>query len=212
MSDVILYGDPRSTYFRTARIAAEEKGVGYDMVAPTDAGRDYGEIHPFGKIPAMAHGDITIYETAGIVSYIDAAFDGPALVPSSPVDKARAWQWVSVVNDYFYASIIRNYVLQYVFPKGPDGQPDMDAIQAAIPDVKHRVMVLDAALAGNDYVAGSQFSIADMFICPIMTYLSRMPEASDIFAGCQNIGRAGAKVSERQSYINTMPPMPEAAE
>ncbi len=90
MSELILYGDPRSTYVRTARIAAEEKGVGYDVVAPSEAGIDYSEIHPFGKMPGMAHGDLTLFETAGIVSYIDGAFDGPALIPTGAVDRARA--------------------------------------------------------------------------------------------------------------------------
>jgi glutathione S-transferase len=67
MSEIILYGDPRSTYFRTARIAAEEKGVSYDMVAKDAAGLDYEGVHPFGKMPGLAHGDVTIYETAAIV-------------------------------------------------------------------------------------------------------------------------------------------------
>ena len=212
MSDIILYGDPRSTYFRTARIAAEEKGVSYNMVATTEAGRDYGEIHPYGKIPAMAHGEVTVYETAGIVTYIDEAFDGPALVPARALEKALTWQWVSAVNDYFYPTMIRDYVLQYVFPNGSDGTPDMAAIQAALPEVKHHVMVLDAALADHDFVAGDHFTIADMFICPIMTYLGRMPEASEIFADCRNIGRAGEAVMARPSYQSTMPPMADAAE
>lgn len=134
-------------------------------------------------------------------------------MPTDPREKARAWQWVSAVNDYYYPTIIKGYVLQYIFPSGADGKPDMAAIQAALPDVKQRIMVLDRALAGRDYLAGDQFSIADMFICPIMTYLSKMPEASEIFAECQNIGRAGAKVTERPSFTATLPPMPaEAAE
>ncbi len=213
MSDIILYGDARSTYFRTARIAAEEKGVSYDIVARDAAGRDYEEIHPFGKMPGMAHGDVTIFETAGIVTYIDAVFDGPNLIPTDPVQKAKAWQWVSAINDYFYTTMIRSYVLEYIFPKGEDGQPDMAAIGAALPEVKRQVMVLDSALAKHDFLAGNEFSIADMFICPIMAYLGRMPEASEIFADCQNIARAGAMVTERPSYQATMPPMPaEAAE
>ncbi|MFP6772978.1 MAG: hypothetical protein VCE74_11685 [Alphaproteobacteria bacterium] len=82
------------------------------------------------------------------ITYIDEAFDGPALVPTAPREKALAWQWVSAVNDYYYSAIIKGYVLHYVLPSGPDGKPDMAAIQAALPDVKHRIKVLDRALAG----------------------------------------------------------------
>jgi glutathione S-transferase len=40
-------------------------------------------IHPFGKIPVMRHGDVTLAESRAICGYVDRAFDGPALTRSS---------------------------------------------------------------------------------------------------------------------------------
>ena len=76
MSDVTLYGFPISTYVRTARIALEEKGVKYDLnpLPPHDA--ELVKHQPFGKVPALKHGDFEIYETAAITRYVDEAFRG----------------------------------------------------------------------------------------------------------------------------------------
>ena len=211
MSDIILYGNPRSTYVRTARIAAEEKGVSYALEGIDLASDDYRQIHPFAKMPAMRHGDTVIYETAAIGVYIDACFDGPALQPAAALEQARMWQWVSAINAYFYATMIRSYALHYVFPSGPDGTPNRELIDATLPELKRQLALVDAALAESDFLAGSSYSLADMFLTPIMTYLSRLPESGEMLGELANIQRAGAAVTARASTAATMPEMPQAA-
>ena len=81
MPDIVVYGFALSTYVRSARLALEEKGVGYEM-APIEFGsKELLDLHPFGKIPAFAHGDVRLYETSAIVRYVDESFDGPAKLP-----------------------------------------------------------------------------------------------------------------------------------
>ena len=49
--------------------------------------------HPFGRIPAIEHGDFKLYECQAILRYIDAAFDGPSLTPREPKAMARmSWR------------------------------------------------------------------------------------------------------------------------
>ena len=57
MTDVKLYGFPQSTYVRTARLACEEKGVAYEIVPSQPDSSENLAVHPFGKVPAMSHGD-----------------------------------------------------------------------------------------------------------------------------------------------------------
>ena len=81
MSDLKLYGFPQSSYVRTARLACEEKGVAYEIV-PTQIGSPENlAVHPFGKIPAMSHGDFKCYETAAICRYVDEARVGDETNP-----------------------------------------------------------------------------------------------------------------------------------
>ncbi len=49
----------------------------------------YLEKQPFGKIPLFEHNGFCLYETGAITCYVDEAFEGPALQPQEPVNRAR---------------------------------------------------------------------------------------------------------------------------
>ena len=112
MSKPILYGFPLSTFVRTARIVLAEKGVDYELQNVDLGSTEYRQLHPFGKVPAFRHDDLVLCETLAIADYVDHAFEGPALQPSVPADKARMLAWVSASNDYYYGTLIRKIVLQ----------------------------------------------------------------------------------------------------
>ena len=81
MATLEIIGAPQSNFVRTARIACMEKGLPYTLAPARSHSPDVDAIHPFGKIPAMRHGDLSLYETKAICSYIDLAFGGPPLIP-----------------------------------------------------------------------------------------------------------------------------------
>jgi glutathione S-transferase len=117
-----LYGDGRSSYTRSARMGLVEKGLAYahETVQPHSDAVD--AIHPFGLIPALRDGSTEIWETSAILRYIDEAFEGPSLNPGMVVDRARTETWVSATGAYLYDTMVRRYVLQYLFPAGDNGQ------------------------------------------------------------------------------------------
>ena len=208
MSKLIIHGFPLSTYVRTARMACVEKGLDYELdpLPPSEA-KPQG-LHPFGKIPALTHGDLRLFETAAITRYIDEAFEGPPLQPAEPAERALMTQWISAINATVYASTIRECVLQYVFPKGPDGQPDRGVIDPALVDIAGQLAVLDAAYGGRDYLVGDSLSLADLFLAPILFYLRQMPEGPGLFAAAPNLSRGYAAVEARRSFAETIPPPP----
>ena len=208
MSDVTIYGAPQSTYVRTARMACEEKGVPHQLGAIEFGSPAHLELHPFAKMPAMRHGQVHLFETIAICRYIDTNFDGPSLQPGHSGQLGIMDQWISAIDCYMYDTLIKKYVLQYVFPKGPDGQPDRSAIDEGLPEVERQIGLIDTALEGNTYLAGDQLSLADLFVAPIMSYLGNLPESGEILAKSANIQRAGTAMKERPSFINTMPPPP----
>ena len=81
MATLEIIGAPQSNFVRTARIACMEKGLPYTLAPARSHSPDVDAIHPFGKIAAMRHGDLSLYETKAICSYIDLAFGGPPLIP-----------------------------------------------------------------------------------------------------------------------------------
>ena len=68
MSDVCLHGFGPSVYTWAARLALQVKGVAFrhDEITPfdpVDADR-LARLHPFGRVPVLAHQGRLIYETA----------------------------------------------------------------------------------------------------------------------------------------------------
>jgi glutathione S-transferase len=202
---VTVLGDGRSTYTRTVRMALTEKGVAYKHLPLAPHTPEVLAANPFGRIPVFFDGPIALYETSAIVRYVEECFDGPSLLPMGPTDRARCEQWASLVNGHLYDSMVRHYVLQYVFPKGEGGQPDRAAIAAVVPEMTRQLAVLEQAYAGGDFLAGATVSMADLFVAPILAYLPMFPEGKQLLGDCPNVRRAQAVIAERASFAATAP-------
>ena len=204
MSDVTVYGIPASTYVRTARMTLEEKGVAYDLQPFPPHSPEIDALHPFGKVPAFRHGDLTLFETIAIGCYVDDAFDGPALQPKNGNARARMLQWVSAYIDNTYPAMFPLVYQRLVVPT-QGGTSDEDVIAEAVPKVRRQLEVFDGALADAPWLAGDDFSLADMFPAPMVFYLRIMPEGESLLAGIGNLGRWYEVVAGRQSFGATVP-------
>src|SRR2546430_17569836 len=76
-----IIGAPQSNYVWAVRMVCEEKGVPYEHRPERPHTPDVDALHPFGKIPVMRHGDVTLCESKAIATYIDRVFDGPKVIP-----------------------------------------------------------------------------------------------------------------------------------
>jgi glutathione S-transferase len=201
-----VYGDARSTYVRTVRLALAEKGVRYTFKPVAPHVDELLTHNPFGRIPAFTDGPIDFYETRAILSYINEVFGGPNLIPQTgPTARARCEQWISLINCHGYDAMVRRYVLHYVFPKGPDGKPDRAIIEAALPDIERQLDALEQAYGGRDFLVGNTLSMADLFFAPIVEYLGRFPESAAMLETRPNIRRGHAVMRARPSYAATQP-------
>ena len=144
----VLLGHPQSNYTRAARLAFEEKGVAYQFQPCRPNSPEMLAIHPWGRVPGLKLGERTLYETSAILRYVDEAYPGPALMPADPFARAQAEQWISAFNAYLDHAFVRDYVIPYVFPSGPDGKPDRAKIEAALPALRKGLLVLEAGYGG----------------------------------------------------------------
>ena len=79
-------------------MVCEEKGIEYRLTETPLGAPELRAIHPLGKMPVLRHGDIKLFESKAIATYLDRSFAGPRLLPSDPHLAALAEQWVSLVN------------------------------------------------------------------------------------------------------------------
>ena len=201
-----LLGDPRSGYTRTARMAFEEKSVAYTFQVVRPHSPEIDALHPFGRIPALRDGEIEIFETAAIVNYVDECFaTGTSLRGGSILERTRCAQWISVVNGYFYDTMVRRFFLAQLFPQGDGGKPDAAVIEGALKEMPAQLAALDKAYGANHFVAGSALCAADLFIAPVLSGLQGFEQSRTLMANYPNVLRGLATLQSRASFAKTKP-------
>ena len=208
MAALEIIGIPQSNYVWVVRMVCEEKGVPYEHKPDRPHSPAVDALHPFGKVPVMRHGEVTLCESKAIATYIDRVFGGPKVIPDDPKLAAEVEQWVSLGNVEFDKLMIRQYVVGYAFPKEP-GKPDMVAIKAAAEKMKPQVAVLDRAVAETGYLAGDGFTLADINILPMLFYVNRFEEGKAILGGAKNLSAYMERHFARPSFRKSAPPPPK---
>jgi len=201
-----ILGIPQSTYTRAACLAAEEKGIAYELVPAPPHSEGILAVHPLGKVPGLRHGDVELFESSAVSRYIDNAFDGPALYPADAAGNAATEQWISVVNSHMDRTLIRQYLFAYLFPEGEGGAPDQAAIDGMLPNVEKELGILDKALADTGYLVGGQMTMADLNLAPVLHYLTNTPEAGKIIAQSAGLSKFLENMRARPSFAATEPP------
>jgi len=207
MAEAIIYGNPLSTYTRTARMAFEEKGAPYRLEPVDHRAADFRAIHPFGKIPALRHGDFVLWETLAICAYCDSAFDGPPLQPADVRARAVMLQWISATIDYFYATMIRKLVFERLVAPMRGKAVDEALIAAALPEIETQARILDRTLAETPHLAGAAATIADLFLYPVLFYVARTPDGQQILDRAPALADWLGRMTARESAQATRPPI-----
>jgi glutathione S-transferase len=208
MSKPIIIGFPQSTYVWTSRAAHNFKGVEYDfqLIAPgQNRAPEHLARHPWGKVPAYEHGDVRLYETTAICAYLDTAFEGPSLFPPDPCDLARVHQVISICNCYVYSTAISGYVLQYIFPSGPNKTPNREIIDRSIPEARRAFQELDRQLGDRKWFAGDSISFADLFVGPLLFAIGMFAEGEKLMAGLDNLGRLKGQLAAEPKFMSAAP-------
>ncbi|TKD50682.1 glutathione S-transferase family protein [Sphingomonas baiyangensis] len=157
-ADLTLYTNPMSRG-QIARWMLEETGAPYDVEILDYGGSmqapEYLAINPMGKVPAIRHGDRVVTECPAICAYLADAFPENGLAPP-PADRADYYRWL-----FFAAGPVEQAVTARAL--GYDVPADKEAM-AGFGSFDRMVDTLAGWLDGRDYVAGSAFTAADVYV------------------------------------------------
>lgn len=199
-----LIGAARSVFVRATRLALEEKGVPYRLTPAVPHTADVLALNPFGKIPIMRNGDVVLFESLAIIVYADRVFDGPKLLPDDAHRAACIVQWASAITSTVFPALV-GYMHANAFPSGPSGTRDLAAIGKLLPPVEAQLDILDAAIATTGHLAGDVFTLADMYLMPMLAYLRIFPESAAMLAASENLTRYFETHAARASFRATDP-------
>jgi len=205
MTTLQIIGVPQSSFVRTVRMACIEKGVAYTLDPARPHSPPVDAIHPLGRTPVMRHGDLALFESKAICTYVDLAFEGPPLIPRDPRGAARTEQWISLLITTFDPVMIRQYLMAY-FSGLPDGAPDRVRIEAALPKMREYLTLLETELGRRPCLAGPEFTLADAYLLPLIHYLRKLPESSEMLRDLPALDGWYRRIGARPSAVETEPP------
>jgi glutathione S-transferase len=165
-----LYGVPGSRAFRCLWML-EELGLEYENVpvnfATGDTRKpDYLKINPNGHIPALDDDGVVLFESLAINLYLARKYGGD-LWPNTVADEGRAYQWSVWAMTEAEEPLLTAMMHRMLYPEAQrDAAKGDDAAQR----FEAPLAVLDAALAGRDYLLGGDFSVADLNVASVCAW------------------------------------------
>ena len=208
MSDIVLWGFDASTYVRTVKMVLAEKGVAQfkqvqlDVLKGGPKTPEHLERHPFGKVPVLDHDGMRILETSAIARYLNDVLPGKSLIPPTPKDRARMDMTIGMIDSYGYGALLGGVVAYHLFPDFVGGKND--AMRKA--GVENGRKMIDFAMktrGSSPFIAG-ELSLADLFLAPIVFYVSLTPDKEALFV-IDGFADWWTKTQALQSYKDTQP-------
>lgn len=153
-----FYTNPMSRG-QIARWALHEAGAEYEQVlldyATSMKAEEYLKINPMGKVPAIVHDGNVVTEGAAICAYLADSFPQARLAPKAD-ERADYYRWLFYAAGPLEAAITNRSM-------GFEVAPDKE-MTAGYGNYDRVVDVLDGKFQTDDYVCGSRFTMADVYV------------------------------------------------
>lgn len=172
-----VHGSPFSGATLRVLATLHEKELEYEFVhVDMSVGAHKQEPHlslnPFGQVPAFEDGDLKLFESRAITSYITYAYEsnGTPLVYKEPKEMATLAVWLEVEAHQFDRAAIP-VAWELVFKKMLGMETDEDAVRENEAKLDIVLDIYETRLAKSKYIGGEAFSLADLHHLPVMHFL-----------------------------------------
>jgi glutathione S-transferase len=163
---ITLYDNPFSPFARKVRMALAFKKVEFqsiDALAVSEHER-LARVNPRAEVPVLVDGALTVVDSADIVAYLEDRFPTPALLPSSPVLRAKARSWQRISDGVLDAIVHDISIWTWPTHRRKDSPPP-GLLEAGRHDLDALLARLEAALGPSAFVCGD-LSVADLALFP----------------------------------------------
>lgn len=182
---LILYGINLSTFTRKVRLALLEKDLPHRLEVAPMGSPTVKALHPLGKIPVLADGEVVVPDSSAIIGYLERAYPAKPLYPAAAADLARAL-WLEEYADTRLREVTLPFFSERVVKPVFQGKPADEATLAAAAAPRDEAFgYLERELAGRPYAAGEALTVADLAIgAQLVTYIQGAgPVAADRWPG-----------------------------
>jgi glutathione S-transferase len=187
-------------YVRDLRVrwALEEAGLPYRVrsVPFRERQADHLAHQPFGQVPWLSDGDLSIFESGAILLHLGERSD--ALIPADPRARSEVVQWLfAALNSVEMASLPWSF---YRFAGDTAETPGRTHVDAFL-DL--RLQRLEAVLTGREWLA-SRFSVADILMADVLRLVDRFDGLAKHPACRAHVARATARPAFVKAHADQM--------
>ena len=191
---------PPRGFVRDLRVrwALEEAALPYRVASVPfgDRGPTHFAHQPFGQVPWLTDGDLSIFESGAILLHLGQR--NAELMPSDPHGRVEATEWLfAALNSVEMAS------LPWTMSKFM-GHPSDTAAWKFVDDfLKLRLKHLETVLAGREWLAGS-FSVADILMSDVLRVVDGFDGLANSPACRAYVARATGRPAFAKAHADQM--------
>jgi glutathione S-transferase len=188
-------------YVRDIRVrwALEEAGFPYRVESVPFGDRKAGHFahQPFGQVPWLTDGDISIFESGAILLHLGER--SGALMPTDPRGRSEVIQWLFAALASVEAA---SQPWSFFKISGNADETPMRQFFDGFLKV-HRLPHLEKMLAGREWLADT-FSIADILMADVLRLVDRFDGLAEFSACRAYVARATARPSFLKAHADQM--------
>jgi glutathione S-transferase len=198
-----LIGSLASPYTRKVRIVLAEKKIDYDFEIdnPWKPDARAAKLNPLGKVPVLELDDgRTLFDSRVIVGFLDNASPIARLVPAGNREGVEARRWEALADGVLDAGVLARIENQREakLRNAPWIERQMGKVRAGL-------AAMDSELGDKAWCVGIGYTLADIALGVCLGWLDFRYPKMDWKKDQANLARAFAKLSERQSFSDTLP-------
>ena len=201
-----LIGSLASPYVRKVRIVMAEKKLDYRFEQEDVwASNAIQKINPLGKVPCLIlEGGEAVFDSRVIVAYVDTLSPVGKLIPASGRERVEVRTWEALGDGAVDALIAAR--LEQTWP-GRDGAQRAPAwVERQMGKVDASLQAMNHGLGSKPWCCGVHFTLADIAVGCALGYLDFRFAQIDWRASYPNLAKLAAKLAQRQSFIDSLPP------
>jgi len=199
-----LIGSTTSPYVRKVRIVLAEKKLDYAFLLENVWASDtrIQESNPLGKVPCLLMEDGgAVFDSRVIVEYLDTLTPVGKLIPALGRERAEVKCWEALADGVLDAAIL----VRLEKTLRPEAQQSAEWIERQMSKVNAGLKAMSAGLGETAFCSGNHMTLADISVVCALDWLSfRFPDI-DWRTDYPNLGKLFDKLSERQSFKDTVP-------
>ncbi len=181
--------NPQKVTFALKELGLDCEIVPVDLAKGEQRQPAFLAINPFGRVPALVDGDLTLWESHAILAYLGETTG--RLWPTSAPGRADALKWLFFLSQHVMppaGELAFNRIAAKLLGV-PSDEAAIARGEKALPSVTR---ILEGQLAKNKWITGAQFSLVDCAYCPVLNVvekagfsLAAYPDVSAYLEACR---------------------------